>query len=111
MIANIGAGGGGDTPLAQMFCEAHSAHVEEEMIAMGSGNSVMCYNKYMTDFFERTTFKNEEERLQVEAIRKNLFRKDSKRTGMSQSDFADYIRNFLFPLNPTKSLYQNIIFI
>jgi hypothetical protein len=112
IIANIGAGGGGDTPLAQMFCEAHAGPVGagDEMIAMGSGNSVMCYNKYMTDFFERTTFKNEGERLQVESIRKNLFRKDSKRTGMTQSDFADYIRNFLFPLNPTKSFYQNIIF-
>ena len=108
IIANIGAGGGGDTVLAQMFSESQACGVN--MIAIGSGNSVMCYNKYMSDFIERTTFKNEEERIQVEAIRKNLFRNGSKRTGMTQYEFIDYIRNFLLPQNDTKSFYENIIF-
>lgn len=108
---HIGAGGGGDTALAQFCADTENKKGKTYNIAMGTGNSWRCYKKYISkEFFGKKEFSCEEEESQIKAVLKNLTYKGSCREGFTDEDTDTYLSNILVPTNPDVSKEDNVIF-
>lgn len=110
---HCGAGGGGDTALAQYMAKEQIKHVTdyENHIALGCGNTIACYMKYLCkETILKTTFSSPEEEKQIMAIRQNLAYKGSFRKGFSAKDSYNYISNILIPTNNEIHYVHNLLF-
>lgn len=111
LCLHIGAGGGGDTALAQFCADTENNKGKSYNIAMGTGNSWRCYKKYISkEFFGRKEFSCDKEGIQIEAVLKNLTYKGSCREGFTDEDTDKYLSNILVPTDPDVLKEDNVIF-